>query len=95
MLSEKQKKSLRKLAHPRKPVVMLGNAGLSAGVLGALDEALQKHELVKVKVASGDREERDDIIRQMVEQSHAELIQRIGNIATLYRRNDEKPVIEI
>ena len=74
---------------------MLGNAGLSAGVLGALDEALQKHELVKVKVASGDRDERDAIIRQMLEESHAELIQRIGNIATLYRRNDEKPGIEI
>ena len=83
------------MAHKLKPVVMLGNAGLSSGVLGALEEALLKHELIKVKVASGDRGERDEIIQQMVASSEAELIQRIGNIATLYRRNPEKPVIEI
>ena len=95
MLNEKQKKSLRKLAHSLKPVVMLGNAGLTSGVLGALDEALLKHELVKVKVASGDRNERDQIIQDMLKNSDAELIQRIGNIATLYRCNPEKPVIDI
>lgn len=93
MLSDKQKKTLRGIAHSRKPIVLLGNSGLTKGVLSALDEALLKHELVKVKVSAADRNERDDIVQKMTEHSGAELIQRIGNIATLFRRNPENPVI--
>jgi RNA-binding protein len=95
MLNEKQKKTLRGIAHNRKPIVSLGNAGLTPGVLSALDEALLKHELVKVKVTAADRKERDNIVQQMTEHSGAELIQRIGHIATLFRPNPEKPVIAI
>ena len=58
MLNEKQKKTLRGIAHSRKPIVLLGNAGLTPGVLSALDEALLKHELVKVKVTAADRKAR-------------------------------------
>ena len=93
MLNKKQKKALRGLAHSRKPLVLMGNAGLTEGVLQALEEALIKHELVKVKVASGDRVERDAIIQTMLERSNAELVQRVGHIATLFRRNPENPVI--
>jgi RNA-binding protein len=93
MLKEKQKKTLRGLAHSRKPVVLMGNAGLTDGVLAALDEALLIHELVKVKVAAEDRQERDKIIQTMLERSNAELVQRVGHIATLFRRNPENPVI--
>jgi RNA-binding protein len=95
MLKEKQKKALRKIAHSRKPVVLMGNAGLTEGVLAALDEALDTHELVKVKVAAGDRTERDQIVLKLVEHSESELIQRVGNIATLFRRNPSKPVISL
>ena len=95
MLNEKQKKTLRGIAHSRKPIVLLGNAGLTPGVLSALDEALLKHELVKVKVTAADRKERDNIIQQMTEHSGAELIQRIGHIATLFRPNPENPVVTI
>lgn len=95
MLKEKQKKTLRGLAHGRKPVVLMGNAGLTDGVLAALDEALLIHELVKVKVAAEDRQERDKIIQTMLERSNAELVQRVGHIATLFRRNQENPVITL
>jgi RNA-binding protein len=95
MLKEKQKKTLRGLAHSRKPVVLMGNGGLTDGVLAALDEALLIHELVKVKVAAEDRQERDKIIQTMLERSNAELVQRVGHIATLFRRNPEKPVITL
>jgi putative YhbY family RNA-binding protein len=52
-LSEKQKKYLRRLAHPMSPVVMLGNAGLTDGVVNELDRALTDHELVKVAARVG------------------------------------------
>jgi putative YhbY family RNA-binding protein len=57
-LSEKQKKHLRRLAHPMNPIVMLGNAGLTDGVVNELDRALTDHELVKVTARVGEREAR-------------------------------------
>ena len=55
-LSTKQKQHLKGLAHPLKPVVMLGNNGLTEGVLAEIDQALTHHELIKVKIATEDRE---------------------------------------
>ena len=95
MLNEKQKKHLRSLAHKLNPVVRLGNAGLSEGVLGALEEALEHHELIKVKLPGGDHEQRDAMIQKMIEISGAELVQRIGNVAIMYRRNPEQPRIQL
>ncbi len=95
MLSKKQKTSLRSLAHAKKPVVMIGSSGLSDNIFAALEEALDRHELVKIKISSGDREERENIVLQLIEKSGAEKIQRIGNMLTLYRRNAQAPVIKI
>ena len=55
-LSTKQKQHLKGLAHPLKPVVMLGNNGLTEGVLAEIEQALEHHELIKVKIASEDRD---------------------------------------
>jgi RNA-binding protein len=92
-LTQKQKKILKQIAHSRKPIVLLGSAGLTDNILASLDEALQRHELVKVKVAAGDRTERDNIIQTLLENSKSELVQRVGNIATLFRRNPQNVVI--
>ena len=92
-LTQKQKKTLKQIAHSRKPSVLLGSAGLTDNILASLDEALQRHELVKVKVTAGDRVERDKIIQTLLENSKSELVQRVGNIATLFRRNPQNVVI--
>jgi len=92
-LTQKQKKILKQLAHSRKPIVLLGAAGLTDNILASLDEALQKHELVKVKISASDRTERDEIIQQLLKSSKSELVQRVGNIATLFRRNPQNVVI--
>jgi RNA-binding protein len=89
-LTDKQKRHLKKLGHSLKPVVTVGQAGLTAGVLGELEIALDHHELLKVKVNAGGREERDRIIDEIVRHSGAEPVQRIGNIAVLYRPNPKK-----
>ena len=93
-LSEPQKRHLRKLAHKLKPVVILGNAGFSEGVSNELETTLEHHELIKVKVNAGDREERDALITQICERAGCELVQRIGHIAILYRPA-KKPVIRL
>jgi len=55
-LSTKQKQHLKGLAHPLKPVVLLGSNGLTEGVLAEIEQALEHHELIKVKIATEDRE---------------------------------------
>jgi len=92
-LSEKQKRHLRGLGHSLKPVVMMGNAGLTEAVLAELSRALNDHELIKVRVRFGDRKVRDEAIARLCAESGAMLIKRIGNIALVYRPNPEKQTI--
>jgi RNA-binding protein len=92
-LSNAQKRYLRGLAHDLKPVVMVGAKGVGASLLAELEQALELHELVKVKVAAEDREQRDAWIAEMVEASQASLVARIGHVAVLYRRSKDKPLV--
>src|ERR1700676_4504793 len=92
-LSEKQKKHLRRLAHPLSPVVMLGNAGLTEGVVKELDRALTDHELVKVSARVGERTARDASLDDLANQTSSEIVQRIGNVGVFYRRRAEMPKI--
>ena len=89
-LSEHQKKYLRGLGHKLKPLIMVGDAGLSASLLAEYESTLDHHELIKVRVRVGDREARDALIDKLCTDSSAVLIQRIGNVALLYRPNLQK-----
>lgn len=89
-LSETQKKYLRGLGHALKPLIMVGEAGLSGSLLAEFESTLAHHELIKVRVRIGDRSARDSIIDELCKTGSATLVQRIGNIALLYRENPEK-----
>lgn len=92
-LTQAQKKYLRGLAHSKKPVVMIGQNGIGPGVIQELDGALTAHELIKVSVRVGDRDARNELLAELVKQCNGELVQRIGNVAALYRRHKDKPRI--
>ena len=94
-LSEKQKKHLRRLAHPMNPIVMLGNAGLTESVVNELDRALIDHELVKVTARLGDRTARDAALGSLAQRTSSEIVQRIGNVGVFYRRRKDLPKILI
>ena len=87
--TSKELRQLRALAHKLRPVVTIAGKGLSDTVLEELDRALNDHELIKVKVAVGDREQRESVVAEVCERSSAVLVQRIGNIATLLRANPQ------
>ncbi len=87
-VSEKHKRELRGRGHALKPVVTIGNAGLSPSVMREIDLSLEHHELMKVKVSSGDREQRAVIVQTICDELGAELIQSIGHIALVYRPAD-------
>ncbi len=92
-LTEKQKKHLRRLAHPLNPVVLVGQEGDSAGVLRELDGALGIHELVKVRARSGDRDERNLLLDRLAAATTSALVQRIGNVGVFYRPRRDQPRI--
>ena len=90
-LTEKQKRHLRGLGHKLKPVVTVGAQGYTAAVRNELDLSLTRHELLKVRVNLGEREARDALIDQLCAETTAQLVQRIGNVALIYRRHPDKP----
>lgn len=86
-LSQAQKKAFRSIGHHLNPVVTVSENGISEGVLAELDRALGDHELIKVKLALPERDDRAAMLDELVEASGAELVQKIGKMALLYRRN--------
>lgn len=89
-LSPAQKRYLRSFTHALKPVVMVGQKGITANVIAELDGALEHHELVKVKLADDDREARAEAIEHIKAASGADLVQSIGKTACFYRRNPDR-----
>lgn len=94
-LTSSQIRYLRGLAHALKPVLLLGGKGVTASVLKELEQALDDHELIKVRLTGEDRAERTAVLARLVKSSHAEAVQQIGHIAVLYRRNAEQPRIAL
>jgi RNA-binding protein len=84
-LSGKHKRALRARAHHLSPVVSVGAHGPSDAVIAELEVALDDHELVKLRIAADDREHRKNIIESLCERTNAELVQRIGHTAVVYR----------
>lgn len=92
-LSEPQKKLLRGLGHQLNPVIIVGDAGLSEALLNEFRSTISHHELIKVRFRAGDRDTRDAMISELCAKESAQLVTRIGNVALIYRRNDENPKI--
>ena len=94
-LTNHQRRQLKGLAHHLKPVVMVGQHGLSDGVLNEVAVALDAHELIKVRISIGDREQRREIISAICVHSGAETVQSIGHVAVIYLRHPKKPKIRL
>jgi len=92
-LTNNQKKYLRSIAHDLKPVVMIGQHGLSEAVLAELRSTMAIHELLKIKVRAENREEKQQIIDKIVEFSEADIVQVIGGVLVIYKPFEEDPVI--
>jgi RNA-binding protein len=84
-LSATEKKFCRSIGHHLKPIVLIGNAGLSDAVLAELERALEDHELIKVKVAAEDRDAKRATIAALAGAVNCEVVHSIGNVALVYR----------
>jgi RNA-binding protein len=85
-----QKRFLRGIAHSLKPVVYVGQKGFTDALAEALDDALDHHELVKVKfVEFKDKEKKQSLIRQIEKTAACELVGMVGHTASFFRRQGD------
>jgi RNA-binding protein len=84
-LTSAQTRFLRGQAHGLKAILQVGGKGISDTLVEEVVNALEHHELIKVKIAAEDRDARDALVEELVRRSEAALVQRIGHVAVLYR----------
>ncbi|HFF3761578.1 ribosome assembly RNA-binding protein YhbY [Stenotrophomonas forensis] len=89
-LTASQTRFLRGQAHDLKALLQTGGKGVTPAFIAELNEVLERHELVKVKVAAEDRDARDAMIGEIVAATESALVQRIGHVAVLYRPSKEQ-----
>ena len=93
-VNDKQKRYLKGLAHSLKPVVMIGDKGLTDNVISEIDNALSHHELIKVRISGQEKAERIEVLNAIAEQTSSDLVLVIGHIGGFYRPAKE-PVIQL
>jgi len=91
-LQANQIRHLRSLAHHLKPIVWIGQKGLSEAVFIELDQALESHELVKIKTGSKCDQE---TLNTLCERGRAELVSSVGGKVCLFRRNHKTPKVPL
>lgn len=92
-LTVKQRQFLKGIAHSLNPVVMIGEKGLTDAVIKEVSHSLDAHEIIKVRVLGDDRELRISIIEKLCGETGACLVQHIGKLLVLYRRNEKNAKI--
>lgn len=85
ILTPAQRRFLRAQAHSLNPVVLIGDAGLTEAVMKEIERSLHSHELIKIKVASGDRELRESMLAEICATLEAAPAQHIGKTLVVYR----------
>jgi RNA-binding protein len=90
MLSSADRKALKARAHKLEPVVLIGAKGLTDEVVSEVDKALKAHELIKVRAASLERDEREVAFKALCERTGAQAVQAIGKVFVIYRKRDEQ-----
>ena len=95
MLTGKQRRHLRALAHPLKPLVQVGKGGIDDGLVAAVDQALADHELIKVKILETAELDRHDAADALADKTGSEVAQVLGRTILLYRARPEDPAITL
>ena len=88
-LTNVQLKQLKGIGHQLSPVVIIGGQGLTANVTEEINRALTDHELIKVKIPAGSKEARDELVKNIAEATSSMVINNIGRVCLLLRRNPE------
>ena len=94
-LSQAQLRHLRGLGHKLKPVVTVAGKGLTDNVIEEIDTSVSHHEPMKIKLNVGDRDVRDQLLADLCQRLDLRLVQRVGNTALVFRRNPDRPRVDL
>ncbi len=94
-LTAKQKRFLKALGSQLDPVVQIGKSGLTPEVVSCVSDVLKARELVKVKVLQNCQETPEAVITMLAERTDTNLVQLIGRNGLLYKKNWDKPKLEL
>ncbi|MBU0506886.1 MAG: YhbY family RNA-binding protein [bacterium] len=89
ILNSTQRKKLRGMAHGFKPLVFIGQKGLTSQLIQATDDALLDHELIKIKFIDC-KEEKKEIIAELAAKVSGQLAGMVGNVAVMFREHPEE-----
>ena len=92
-LTGKQRRHLRALGHKLDAVVHVGKGGITDGVVSAVNQALEDHELIKVKVLEESPLDRKEAAEALAERCNAFMAQLLGRVVLLYRQHPDNPEI--
>jgi RNA-binding protein len=85
-----ERKALKARAHKLEPVVRIGSKGVTEEVIGEIERALKAHQLIKVRAATLDRDQRDAALVSICERTRAERVQQVGKVFVLFRKNPDE-----
>ncbi|PID57546.1 ribosome assembly RNA-binding protein YhbY [candidate division KSB3 bacterium] len=88
-LTAARRKYLRGLAHQLKPLVLIGQKGVSKSLIEAVDDALELHELIKLKF-NDFKDEKATLAKDIEANTHSEIVGMIGNVAIFYRQQPDR-----
>ena len=89
MLNSRQKKILRAKAHDLKPIVLVGKSGVTDGCIQSIDEAIDSHELIKVKFIEH-KDDKKKLSEIICDKTKAEIVGNIGHTIMLFRQNPDQ-----
>lgn len=92
MLTGKQRAYLKGLANQESPIINIGKNSLTPSLIKAIDEALKKRELVKIKILNNNMDDQDELINKILEELDADFVSHLGNNFTIYRESEDKVI---
>ena len=95
MLTGKQKRYLRSLAHNIDPIFQIGKAGINDNMISQIDETLENRELIKIHILQNNFEDKNDLAQTLSQATNSEVVQVIGSMIVIYRESQENKEISL
>ena len=89
MLTGKQKRYLRSLAHNIDPTFQIGKGGINENMISQIDETIEKRELIKIHVLQNNFDDKNELANELSQATKSELVQVIGSMIVLYKESQE------
>ncbi len=95
MLTGKQKRYLRSLAHNIDPIFQIGKAGINDNIISQIDETLENRELIKIHILQNNFDDKNDLAQTLSQATNSEVVQVIGSMIVIYRESQENKEISL